>query len=65
MAAALDLGESEDDFDRSVAAVTSQHSRYARAVTRLSDELRELKITKKLPIIFVFSVKDEVYRIFL
>lgn len=65
MAASLDLGDNEEVFDRSLAAVTSKHSRYAKAITRLSDELRELKIVKKLPLIFVFSVKDEVYRIFL
>lgn len=65
MAAALDLGDSEDAFDRSITSVTSKHTRYAKAIIRLGNELRELKITKKLPIIFVFSVKDEVYRIFL
>ncbi|XP_031551320.1 eIF-2-alpha kinase GCN2-like [Actinia tenebrosa] len=64
MAASLDLEGSEDAFDSSVSSVTDKHSRYAKAISRVADEIRELKVAKKLPIIFVYSVKDEIYRIF-
>ena len=60
----LDLDGNEDAFDSSVSAVTDKHPRYKKHIDRVCDDIRDLKVSKKLPALFVYSVKDELYKIF-
>ena len=64
MSELLDLDANDAAFNSSVAAVTEKHARYKKYIDRVCDDIRELKITKKQPVLFVYSVKDEFYRIF-
>ncbi|XP_048580135.1 eIF-2-alpha kinase GCN2-like isoform X3 [Nematostella vectensis] len=62
MSSLLELEETE--FGKSVSAVIEKHPRYSKPVRRVCDDIWEMKTANKLPFLFVYSVKDEVYRIF-
>ena len=64
MSAVLDLDTNEDAFDTSVSAITEKNPRYKKHIGRVCDEIRELKVSKKVPVVFLYSVKDEMYKIF-
>ena len=65
MSALLDLDANEDAFDASVATIAEKNSRYKKYIGRVCDDIRELKVSKKVPIVFVYSVKDEMFKMFL
>ena len=64
MAAILDLESSQDAFDASVATIADKTPRYKKYLARVCDDIRDLKVSKKVPVVFVYSVKDEMFKIF-
>ena len=64
MAAILDLDSNEDAFDASVAAIADKNPRYKKYLGRVCDDIREFKVSKKVPMVFVYSVRDEMFQIF-
>ena len=64
MSALLDLDANENAFDISVSAITDKNPRYKKYIGRVCDEIRELRVSKKVPVVFVYSVKDEMFKIF-
>ena len=64
MAAMLDLDSNEDAFDASVATIADKNPRYKKYIGRVCDDIRDLKVSKKVPVVFVYSVKDEMFKIF-
>lgn len=64
MSALLDLDANEDAFDASVATIADKNPRYKKYIGRLCDDIRELKVSKKVPIVIVYSVKDEMFKMF-
>ena len=64
MAAILDLESSQDAFDASVATIADKTPRYKKYLARVCDDIRDLKVSKKVPVVFVYSVKDEMFIIF-
>ena len=64
MSALLDLDANEDAFDASVATIADKNPRYKKYIGRVCDDIRELKVSKKVPIVIVYSVKDEMFKMF-
>ena len=64
MSAVLDLDANEDVFDASVATIADKNPRYKKYLGRVCDDIRELKVSKKVPIVVVYSVKDEMFKMF-
>ena len=64
MSAILDLDASQDAFDASVATIADKTPRYKKYLGRVCDDIRDLKVSKKEPVVFVYSVKDEMFKIF-
>ena len=64
ISAILDLDANKDAFDSSVATISDKNPRYKKYIGRLCDEIRDLKVYKKVPMIFVYSVKDEIFKMF-
>ena len=64
MSALLDLDANEDAFDASVATIADKNPRYKKYIGRVCDDIRELKVSKKVPIVIVYSVKDEMLKMF-
>lgn len=64
MSALLDLDANEDAFDASVATIADKNPRYKKYIGRVCDDIRELKVSKKVPIVIVYSVKDEMFKLF-
>ena len=64
MSALLDLDVNEDAFDASVATIADKNPRYKKYIGRVCDNIRELKVYKKVPIVIVYSVKDEMFKMF-
>ena len=64
MSAMLDLDASQDAFDASVATIADKTPRYKKYLGRVCDDIRDLKVSKKEPVVFVYSVKDEMFKIF-
>ena len=64
MSAMLDLDASQDAFDASVATIADKTPRYKKYLGRVCNDIRDLKVSKKEPVVFVYSVKDEVVKIF-
>ena len=64
MSALLDLDANEDAFDTSVATIADKNPRYKKYIGRVCDDVRELKVSKKVPIVIVYSVKDEMFKMF-
>ena len=64
MSAMLDLDASQDAFDASVATIADKTPRYKKYLGRVCNDIRDLKASKKEPVVFVCSVKDEVVEIF-
>ena len=64
VSALLDLDANEDAFDASVATIADKNPRYKKYIGRVCDDIRELKVSKKVPIVIVYSVKDEMFKIF-
>lgn len=64
VSALLDLDANEDAFDASVATIADKNPRYKRYIGRVCDDIRELKVSKKVPIVIVYSVKDEMFKMF-
>ena len=64
MSALLDLDANEDAFDASVATIVDKNPRYKKYIGRVCDDIRELKVSKKVPIVIVYSVKDEMFKMF-
>ena len=63
MSAMLDLDASQDAFDASVATIANKTPRYKKYLGRVCDDIRDLKVSKKEPVVFVYSVKDEMFKI--
>ena len=63
MSAMLDLDASQDAFDASVATIADKTPRYKKYLGRVCDDIRDLKVSKKEPVVFVYSVKDEMFKI--
>ena len=64
MSALLDLDANKDAFDASVATIADKNPRYKKYIGRVCDDIRELKVSKKVPIVIVYSVKDEMFKMF-
>lgn len=64
VSALLDLDANEDAFDASVATIADKNPRYKKYIGRVCDDIRELKVSKKVPIVIVYSVKDEMFKMF-
>ena len=64
MSALLDLDANEDAFDASVATIADKNPRYKKYIGRVCDDIRDLKVSKKVPIVIVYSVKDEMFKMF-
>ena len=64
MSAMLDLDASQDAFDASVATIADRTPRYKKYLERVCNDIRDLKVSKKEPVVFVYGVKDEVVEIF-
>ena len=64
MSALLDLDANEDAFDASVATIADKNPRYKKYIGRVCDDIRELKVSKKVPIVIVYCVKDEMFKMF-
>ena len=64
MSALLDLDANEDAFDASVATIADKNPRYKKYIGRVCDDIRELKVSKRVPIVIVYSVKDEMFKMF-
>ena len=64
MSALFDLDVNEDAFDASVATIADKNPRYKKYIGRVCDNIRELKVSKKVPIVIVYSVKDEMFKMF-
>ena len=64
MSALLDLDVNENAFDASVATIADKNPRYKKYIGRVCDNIRELKVSKKVPIVIVYSVKDEMFKMF-
>ena len=64
MSVMLDLDASQDAFDASVATIADKTPRYKKYLGRVCNDIRDLKVSKKEPVVFVYSVKDEVVKIF-
>ena len=64
MSAMLDLDASQDAFDASVATIADKTPRYKKYLGRVCNDIRDLKVSKKEPVVFVYSVKDEMFKIF-
>ena len=65
MLAFLDLDGNEDAFDASVENIAVMNFRHKKYIRRVCDDIRELKVSKKAPIVTVYSVKDETFKMFL
>ncbi|XP_074628735.1 eIF-2-alpha kinase GCN2-like [Acropora palmata] len=64
MSAILDLDANKDAFDASVATIEDKSPRHRRYIERVCEEIRELKVIKKVPMVFVYSVKDDIFKTF-
>ena len=64
MSALLDLDANEDAFDANVATIADKNPRYKKYIGRVCDDIRELKVSKKVPVVIVYSVKDEMFKMF-
>ena len=64
MSAVLDLDANKDAFNASVATIEDKSPRHRRYIGRVCEEIRELKVTKKVPMVFVYSVKDDIVKTF-
>lgn len=64
MSAILDLDANKDAFDASVATIECKSPRHRRYIERVCEEIRELKVIKKVPMVFVYSVKDDIFKTF-
>lgn len=64
MSALLHVDANEDAFDASVATIADKNPRYKKYIGRVCDDIRELKVSKKVPIVIVYSVKDEMFKMF-
>ena len=64
MASLLELDGSEEAFETSVVRITDKYPRYRKHIGRVCDGVRELKVDKKMPMVFVYSVKDDTYKAF-
>lgn len=65
MLAFLDLDANEDGFDASVQTIADKNPRYKEYIGRVCYAIRELKVSKKVPVVIVYSVKDETFKMFL
>ena len=65
MLAFLDFDAYEDAFDASVQTIADKNPSYNKYIVRLCDDIRELKVFKKVPVVIVYSVKDETFKMFL
>ena len=64
MSGMLELDAGQDAFDASVATIADKNPRYKKYLGRVCDDIRDLKVTKKVPVVFVYSVKDEMFKTF-
>ena len=64
MSAMLDLIASRDALDACFATIADKTPRYKKYIERVCDDIRDLKVSKKEPVVFVYSVKDEMFKIF-
>lgn len=60
----LDLDFNEDVFDVSVVIIVDKNLCYKKYIGCVCDDIRDLKVFKKVLVVFVYSVKDEMFKIF-
>ena len=65
MLAFLDFDTNEDAFDASVQTIADKHPRYKEYIGRVCYDIRGLKVSKKVPVVIVYSLKDETFKMFL
>ena len=65
MLAFLDFDAYEDTFDASVQTIADKNPSYKKYIVQLCDDIRELKVFKKVPFVIVYSVKDKTFKMFL
>ena len=63
MSAMLDLIASRDALDACFATIADKTPRYKKYLERVCDDIRNLKVSKKEPVVFVCGVKDEMFKI--
>ena len=65
MASQLELDGNYDCYEASIARLTENNpTKWKKYITRVCDNVRELIQDKKMPMVFVYSVKDETYKAF-
>ncbi|XP_066996679.1 eIF-2-alpha kinase GCN2 [Anabrus simplex] len=59
----LDLNSDIQDFQKSVVLVTEKHSHHKKYIKRICDEVMELKSEKNSPVIFLYSIIDNGFKL--
>lgn len=60
----FDFDVNKDVFDFSVVIILDKNFCYKKYIGCLCDEIRDFKVYKKVFMIFVYSVKDEIFKMF-
>nr|XP_039247644.1 eIF-2-alpha kinase GCN2-like [Styela clava] len=59
----LETGRGEEEFNTSVAAIISQLPKYKKYFAKITEMISEARFFKEVPLIILYSYKDDIYRL--
>ncbi|XP_070577673.1 eIF-2-alpha kinase GCN2-like [Ptychodera flava] len=54
-----DEDDDDDEYEMNVTALTEKYTKFRKHLPKVCNLLRELKITKKIPVVILYSTKDD------